>query len=130
MKHWWFSNDNQPLSSLEANQKSLNTMQDTQKYLLNRCKKYNDSLVESSLSPRSHTITMARREECHYHYETFSECPNQVANNAARTDYSFAPNTFAGAFGHVLGAKVATATEPLYTEAAKQAFSATSDPLK
>ena len=63
------------------------------------------------------------------HYDALSQCSNQIASNIGSTDYNSAPNTFTGAFGSALGQKVATATEPLYTEMATNAIKMTAEGL-
>ena len=54
--YWGFGKNNQPLSPLEANQKTLDTLQNAQHSTLSHCKKYDDSLIKGSLSPRSYNI--------------------------------------------------------------------------
>ena len=129
-KNWWFGGNNQPLSPLEAIQKTLNTLHKTQSSILSRCKTHDDSLIEGSLSPRSQAISAAKRDECYFHYNILSKCVNQVSLNVARTEYDSVPTTFSAFFGNALGQKVGSAIEPLYTEMAKNAVTATAESLQ
>jgi heme/copper-type cytochrome/quinol oxidase subunit 2 len=127
--YWGFGKDNKPLSPLETNQKNLDILENAQHSTLGHCKKYDDSLIDGSLSPRSHGIVTAKREECYFHYNALFKCSSQIAKNIGSTDYSSPPNTFSGAFGNALGQKVGAATEPLYTEMAQAAVKTTAEAL-
>ena len=129
LKNWWFSDSNQPLSPIETNQKTLDTLQKAQGSVLDRCRKHDDTLLGGSLSPRSHGIMVAKRDECYFHYDALSKCVHQVSLDVARTQYNSLPTTFAGSFGNALGQTVGIATESLYTEMAKNAVTSTADEL-
>lgn len=128
--YWGFGKDNQPLPPLETNQKILNTLQKAQDSTLGHCKKHDDLLIEGSLSPRSHDIMSTRRDERYFHYSALSKCVHQVSLDVARTEYNSLPTTLSGSFGNALGQKVGAATEPLYTEMAKNAVTATAESLQ
>ena len=92
--YWGFGKNNQSLSPLEANQKTLGTLQNAQQSTLDHCQKYDNSLIKGSLSPRSHDITLAKRAECYFHYDALSQCSNQVASNIGSTNYNAPPKHF------------------------------------
>ena len=130
IKSWWNGPNNQALSPLETNQKTLSHLHKTQTATLGQCKQHDDMLVDGSMTPRSKAVVIAKREECYFHYNSLSKCINQVSLDVARTQYEASPSTFSSAFGHALGDSVGQATKPIYMEMAKHAVTSTADSLQ
>lgn len=87
LKNWWSGKSNQPLSPLETNQKTLNTLQKAQDSTLGHCKKHDDLLIDNRrlIEPPSHTIMTARRDKCYFHCNALSKCVHQIYLDVART---------------------------------------------
>lgn len=95
LKNWWYGeSQSKQLSPIETNQNTLGSLQKAQSSALDQCRKHDDSLIRGSLSPRSHGIMVAKRDECYFHYDALSKCIHQVSLGIARTSYNSAPETF------------------------------------